>query len=133
MRVCFIGHRTVIKSDELIGSLEQTIIDLIQKGDKTFFFGSKSQFNDLCWEIVTNLKTAYPFIKRVYVRSIYKNIDRTYEQYLLNFYEETYYPDKLENVGKYAYVERNYEMIDNSTYCVFYYNKNYISCLLFFF
>ena len=40
-------------------------------------------------------------------------------------YEETYFPTKLENAGKYSYVKRNYEMIDSSTYCVFYYNENY--------
>ena len=31
--------------------------------------------------------------------------------------------------GKYSYVERNFEMIDNSMYCVFYYNENYITPL----
>ena len=30
------------------------------------------------------------------------------------------------NTGKAAYVERNYEMIDNSDYCVVYYDKDYI-------
>ena len=73
-----------------------------------------------------NLKKTYPLIKRVYVRSNYPNIDKSYEEYLLKSYEETYFPPKLENAGKYSYVERNYEMIDNSTYCIFYYNENYV-------
>lgn len=30
------------------------------------------------------------------------------------------------NAGKAAYVERNYEMIDNSSYCVIYYDENYM-------
>lgn len=29
------------------------------------------------------------------------------------------------NAGKAAYVERNYEMIDNSSYCIIYYDENY--------
>ncbi|MGN0818858.1 MAG: hypothetical protein ACI4M6_00475 [Christensenellaceae bacterium] len=85
-----------------------------------------SEFDDLSWEIVTKLKIKYPFIKRVYVRSNYQYIDKLYENYLLESYEETYFPPKLENAGRYSYVERNYEMIDSSSYCVFYYNENYV-------
>ena len=29
------------------------------------------------------------------------------------------------DAGKAAYVERNYEMIDNSRYCICYYDENY--------
>ncbi len=126
MQVCFIGHRTTRKNEELISSLKQIIIDLIGKGVTTFLFGSMSEFNELSWKIVTALKSTYPFIKRVYVRSSYQYINKSYEKYLHEYYEETYFPPKLENAGKYSYVERNYEMIDNSTYCVFYYNDNYV-------
>lgn len=129
MRACFIGHRTIQKNNELISLLKQTIVELINKGVTTFLFGSMSEFDDLSWEIVTSLKTTYPFIKRVYVRSAYQYIDNHYKKYLLESYEETYFPPKLENAGKYSYVERNYEMIDKSTYCVFYYNKNYVATL----
>ena len=126
MQVCFIGHRSIQKKEDLKSSLKQTILDLIHKGATTFLFGSKSEFDDLAWETVTELKTTYSFIKRVYVRSANQNISTSYEKYLLESYEETYFPPKLEKAGKYSYVERNYEMIDNSMYCIFYYNENYI-------
>ena len=126
MQVCFIGHRTIQKNNALISSLQETIISLINQGATTFLFGSMSEFNRLSWETVTALKVKYPFIKRVYVRSTYQYIDESYEKYLLESYEETYYPSKLVNAGKYSYVERNYEMIDSSTCCVFYYNENYV-------
>ena len=129
MQACFIGHRTIQQNEELIFSLKQTIIDLINKGATTFLFGSMSKFDELSWEMVTALKSTYPFIKRVYVRSAYPDIDKAYEKYLLESYEETYLPPKIANAGKYSYVERNYEMIDNSTYCVFYYNENYVATL----
>lgn len=125
MQVCFIGHRNIEKTDEMISLLRKTIITLIDKGVTTFLFGSKSEFDTLSWKIVTELKSKYPFIKRVYVRSVYPHISKSYEEYILKSYEETYFPSKLENAGKFSYVERNYEMIDNSTYCVFYYNENY--------
>ncbi len=125
MQVYFIGHRNIEKTEQLILSLRENVERLINRGVTTFLFGSKSEFNKLSWEIVTELKEKYPFIKRVYVRSAYQDIDENYKRYLLELYEETYFAIKLKNAGKYSYVERNYEMIDNSTYCIFYYNKDY--------
>ena len=43
--------------------------------------------------------------------------------YLLNFYDDTYYPEKLHGAGKAVYVKRNYEMIRNSKCCIFYYDE----------
>lgn len=126
MKVCFIGHRTIKRTEKLVTLLEETIISLINKGANTFLFGSRSDFDHLAREVVTRLKEKYPKIKRVYVRAEYKYVNSTYENYLLNFYDETYFPQKLENAGRYSYVERNYEMVDQSAYCVFYYNENYV-------
>ena len=125
MRVCFIGHKRIENGGELISLLRKTIVELINKGVTTFLFGSMSEFDRVSWETVTEIKKEHPFIKRVYVRSAYQDIDKSYEKYLLKFYEETYFPSDIENAGKYSYVERNYEMINNSKYCVFYYNENY--------
>ena len=125
MQACFIGHRVVENKEEVNRCLKETVLTLIKKGVKTFLFGRKSEFDNLSWEVVTELKKVYPYIKRIYFRSAFPNIDKNYENYLLNFYEESYFPPKLEKAGKCAYIERNYEMINNSTYCVFYYNENY--------
>ena len=125
MQVCFIGHRKITQTDALISLLRETVVQLIKQGANTFLFGSMSQFDDLSWKIVTELKRTYPHIKRVYVRAAFKNIDKTYEDYLLNSYEETYYPKTLSRAGKFSYVERNYEMIEKSTHCIFYFDKNY--------
>ena len=127
MQGCFIGHRMVEKKAELLVLLKETILALIKKGVDTFLFGNMSEFNELSWKVVTELKEIYPFIKRVYVRSSYQHIDNRYEEYLLKSYEETYFPAKIKNAGKFSYVERNYEMIDKSTYCVFYYNEKYVA------
>ena len=126
MQVCFIGHRTIEKSEDLIFSLKETVLTLVKKGVTTFLFGSMSEFDMLSWEVVTELKKEHHHIKRVYVRSAHQHIDKSYENHLLKFYEETYFPPKIEKAGRYSYVERNYEMIDRATYCVFYYNENYI-------
>ena len=67
---CFIGHRKIKKTAELKNNLSKIIERLITENDvDTFLFGSKSQFNDLCWELVTELKEKHPEIKRIYVRA----------------------------------------------------------------
>ena len=73
--------------------------------------------------LVTELKEKYPHIKRIYVRAEYPYISEHYKNYLLESYEDTYYPKKIISAGRAAYVERNYEMIDNSRFCIVYYDE----------
>ncbi len=121
---CFIGHKTIQETEELKEQLRQVIERLIMgEGVHTFLFGSKSRFNDLCLETVTGLKQQYPHIKRIYVRAEYPVIDKAYRSYLLQFYEDTYYPDSTVNAGRAAYVERNRQMIDQSQFCIIYYDN----------
>lgn len=121
---CFIGHRTINETEELRTKLTDAIEKLItdEKVD-TFLFGSKSRFDSLCLEIVSNLKEKYSHVKRIYVRAEFPVIDDDYAAYLLELYDNTYYPEKIKNAGRAAYVERNYEMIDNSRFCIVYYNE----------
>ena len=122
---CFFGHRTINETEELKIQLYDIIEKLIiMEKVETFLFGSKSQFNDLCYNLVTKAKEKYPHIKRVYVRAEYPYISEHYKNYLLESYEDTYYPEKIMNSGRAAYVERNYEMIDNSHYCIVYYDEH---------
>ena len=118
---CFFGNRTIRETEELktklIGNIERLITE--EKVD-TFFFGSKSRFNSLCLELVTKVKEKYPYIKRIYVRAEFPIIDDDYKAYLLKSYEDTYFPEKLIGAGKAVYVERNYEMIDRSCFCIVY-------------
>lgn len=121
---CFIGHRTINENEELKRNVYQIIETLIleEKVD-TFLFGSKSRFNSLCHELVTGIKEKYPHIKRVYVRAEYPHINDDYKSYLLETYEDTYYPKQILGSGKAAYVERNYDMIRQSRFCVVYYDE----------
>lgn len=122
---CFFGHRTINETEELKSKLFEIIEDLItNKNVDTFLFGSKSKFNDLCLEIVTELKEKHPHIKRIYVRAEYPYINDDYKNYLLKSYEDTYYPEKIKNSGKAVYIKRNFEMIDNSQFCIVYYNES---------
>lgn len=123
---CFFGHRKINLTEDLKSKLRVTMEKLIvdEKVDM-FLFGSRSDFDDLCYEIVTELKEKHPHIKRVYVRAEYPFIDESYRNYILESYEDTYYPERMENAGRASYVERNQEMINQSDVCVVYYDENY--------
>ena len=124
---CFFGHRKIVETPELIDRLVKEIEVLITEKDVgTFYFGSKSQFDDLCHKVVTKLKEKYPHIKRVYVRSAYQHIPDWYENSLLQHYEATYFPEHIEKAGRASYVERNQEMIKKSGFCIVYYDENYL-------
>ena len=65
MTVCFIGHRTVDNAEQVKAKLLDALSTLIKNGADTFLFGSKSDFDTLCWEVVTSLKGQFPHLKRV--------------------------------------------------------------------
>lgn len=121
MVACFIGHRTITVTDELCERIRTTVLDLIDNQCvDTFLFGSRSQFDELCLKIVTEIKEIRPHIRRIYVRAEYPYISADYEKYLLTFYDETYMPENIINAGKAIYIERNRHMIDSSNICIFY-------------
>ena len=138
---CFIGHRKIEITDELKSEIYGYIDNLILKENvRVFLFGSKSDFDFLCHSIVTDLKEKYPFIKRVaytcrsesvILESECEKWNEVYSYYkkqdihLLGVEEEFEYKTKYVS-GKASYVERNQAMIDDSDYCLFYYNEKYV-------
>ena len=124
---CFFGHRKIKQTPELVETLTKEVeVLIVEKEVDTFYFGNKSEFDDLCHKIVTELKETYPHIKRIYVRSAFQHIPAWYEDSLLEHYEDTYFPERMENAGRASYVERNQEMINKSDFCVDYYDEKYL-------
>lgn len=141
MILCFIGHRIVADTKKVKNKLINIVLTLIEKGADIFLFGSRSDFNSLCWEVVTELKEKYPNIKRVCYnapnetaftsKEERKNCERFFSQMTkqkVHFtdYEQTVNPQKALKANKNAYIMRNQAMIDASDVCVFYYNKDYM-------
>ena len=137
----FFGHRKIEETEKLKIHLQSVIINLIENENvKIFLFGSRSEFNSLCHNIVTKLKKSYPSIQRraytcqsetctlekerAYWEKIYLNFQKR-PVTLLGVEEEIEHKTKYE-AGRASYVERNQAMINNSDFCVFYYNKNYV-------
>ncbi len=141
MKTCsFFGHRKVEETEELKIQLKSAIIHLIENEKvEIFLFGSRSDFNFLCHAIVTELKELYPHIQRraytcrsetctlekerTYWEEIYSHF-KMLPKTLLGVEEEVEHKTKWTS-GKAHYVERNQAMIDDSDFCVFYYNEAY--------
>lgn len=124
---CFFGHRKIAEADSLKIKIYEVMENLILHNNvDTFLMGSKSDFDRLCRKIVSELKEKYTYIKRIYIRAEYPDINEDYENYLLESCEETYYPDRVRNAGKAVYVERKCEMIDKSDYCIVYFKDSYL-------
>lgn len=123
---CFFGHRNAKETPDLYNKVRETILHLLQENNATvFLFGGASKFDDLCLKVVTELKTNYPQIHRVYVRAQSSHINNEYKQNLLQYYDDTLLPSGIDSAGKAAYVERNQAVINASDFCIFYYNKDY--------
>ena len=137
---CFIGHRKIIETKELKQRLQDTIEKLINENSvKIFIFGSHSEFDFLCHKIVSNLMNIYPTIERVVYTckselAVLKQDKAELEQIFSNAFKQDIvlceYEKEIEHKtkftsGKASYIERNQAMIDDSDYCIFYYDENY--------
>lgn len=140
LKCCFIGHRTVADKDKTAARLKAEIRNIIVEYNvRTFLFGSKSEFNDICHEAVTEIKDDYPDIKRILyackseaacLESERERTSRFFSKLLnkpiqLQGYEEEYKSSEFLSSGRASYVERNKAMIRDSEICIFYFCKDY--------
>ncbi len=126
MKVAFIGHRTFTETAALKARLANTIEALIiNEAADTFYFGSKSKFDELCYEIVTKLRQTYPYIRRIFVRGEYEYIDESYQNYLLTLYEESFFASTAHGAGRVSYIKRNEAVIEACDILVVYYDHAY--------
>lgn len=122
---CFIGHRKINDTPQLWERLDDIITELTENGTVNFLFGDRSEFNDLCFNIVGINKKIHPEIKRIKFRVNYEDADDYTMQFLTGDYDETVFPENAVGSGKNVYIKRNMALIDESEVCVFYYDENY--------
>lgn len=140
MKACsFFGHRDfepTIEIEEKVYAIIENLI--VEKGVKRFLFGSRSNFDSFCHNIVTALQKKYPEIIRVAYLCRHEGgclvgQGKDQEEWLRKYahidvkvqeYEEIKRSDRVDSAGRASYIERNELMIDDSDYCVFYINNN---------
>ena len=136
----FFGHRNINITNELTHKIRRIVQDLIINHNVlTFLFGSKSEFDSLCRLIVESLKQDNPKLKRIaytcknevcFLEEEKEKWEKIYSQYTKsNFHllcvDEVFdFKDKYCS-GKSSYIKRNQAMIDDSDFCIFYYDNIY--------
>lgn len=123
MKICsFFGHRDITVSEELKIKLNKEILHLLKIGFECFYFGGFGMFDHLCWQLVTELKSDYPNIRRVFCLSdprhtrlskrpkYLKNTD--YEEFIYLTLDSDYWYSRI--------YYRNCEMINQSEFVIFY-------------
>ena len=123
MKICScFGHREIELTEKLKKQLYKIYEDLILDDFDTFYFGGFSMFDDLCYEVVSELKIKYPHIKRVFCVT-----DERYLRYSKQpcWLKETPFEEIIYLTLKFDWwymrvYYRNIEMIEASDFVIFY-------------
>lgn len=117
------GHREIEITQNLKVKIKLTFEDLIKKENvKYFYFGGFGEFDNLCWEIVSDLKKQYPHIYRIFCLSDprHQRLSKRPKWLKDDDYEEITYLDLGFDYWYSRLYYRNCEMINRSDFVVFY-------------
>ena len=134
MKACsFFGHRDTPQTEELKQKVRETVERLIvEERVDTFLSGSRSNFDELCYIVVTELKEKYPHIQRIAYLCKHESgclagegkdeqrriKELTGRDVYVREFEDIKKSDRVNSAGRAAYVERNYWMINDSDFVV---------------
>lgn len=94
MIVAFIEPDNYERTSRIIEKLQNGITKLVVKdGIHIFLFSNAGQFDDDCYEIVSKLKSRYPYIERHYYHGCC-DYDRGYVAWMSTFYDNVHFPPK---------------------------------------
>lgn len=134
MNCCVIGHRVVEDLDKK--KLRETVLMLIKSGVDCFLFGTKSQFNDICYHVIKefkeefNLKLCCYLCRNEFAFTKESEKERVVCASLnhvdinnMPLFDEIIRPNQTLNSTRNSYIVRNKAMIGNSDFCLFYYDE----------
>ena len=127
---CFTGHRTISPYDyeKLKISLQKTIIELVNNDVTKFLCGGALGFDTIAAETVISLRSISPKIRLIMVYpcknqfAYWTDKDIQIYNYIKNNCDEYLYIS--ENYNKCCMFERNRYLVDCSSHCICYLNKN---------
>lgn len=118
---CF-GHLEVEITDELRSRTEKAVEEAIENGVTVFLFGGRSDFDDLVYEIVTQIKEreGRSDIQRIFCFPLDSQLRKPPRWYQQKEYEDRICPVKRIDWWYTAIYYRNCAMIDESDLVLFY-------------
>ena len=123
----FFGHREIEISEKLKNNLIKIITKLIEEENyRIFYFGGFGDFDQLCYDVVTELKSKFPLIKRVFCLTNERHLNpKNRPQWLKEEkYEDYVYFSLSFNWWYKAIYFRNLEIINASDFIIFFVRKN---------
>lgn len=127
---CFTGHRKITDRECLVikERLVKEIVDLINIGVRYFGSGGALGFDTIAALTVLKLKQKYPHIRLIMVLPCLEQ-DKYWSDY-----DKIIYNDILKKADKVTYISEKYNkdcmfirnrwLVDSSSYCIAYCNKN---------
>ncbi|MCM1306438.1 MAG: hypothetical protein NC037_00075 [Bacteroides sp.] len=118
---CF-GHKEVEITDELRAKTSVEIDRAIASGVRIFLFGGLSDFDDLCYDLVTEKKNSNPElnIQRVFCFPLERNMRKPPSWFRQKEYELLKCPEKSFDYWYKSIYFRNIAMINESDWVLFY-------------
>ena len=118
---CF-GHFTVEITDELKASTSKEIDKAIDRGIRIFLFGGRSDFDDLVYDIVSEIKSQISQLnlKRIFCFPLDKQLRKPPNWFQRKEYEGYECPAKDFDWWYTSIYYRNCAMIDQSDFVLFY-------------
>lgn len=118
---CF-GHSDVEITDDLRARTRKEIDRAVDDGVRIFLFGGRSDFDDLCYDLVTEKKNANPGldIKRVFCFALDDQLRKPPRWFIKKEYEALECPAKDFDYWYTAIYYRNLAMIDRSDLILFF-------------
>lgn len=115
----FFGHSKITITNELKNKLYTILENLIINENITHYcFGGLGEFDELCWQIVTDLKNKYTHIKRIY----FTQSTRPPKWLKENEYEQIINLDLDYDFWYTRIYFRNCEIVNRSNIVIFYVN-----------
>lgn len=117
---CF-GHFNIDITDDLVERTRREIDKAIEDGVRIFLFGGRSDFDDLCYKIVTEKRKECPElnIERVFCFPLEEQLRKPPRWFIRREYEMLESPSKEFNYWFTAIYYRNLAMIDQSDLVLF--------------
>ena len=125
-KICsFFGHRSIEKINELYATTTAEILKAVDFGCRVFYFGGYGEFDELCYQIVTQIKQENPLldIKRIYCVAQERYLQKSVRYFRREDYEEIVYLTPAFDGWYKSIYFRNCAIIDNSDFIVFYAQK----------
>lgn len=125
-KICSVfGHCDVEITDDLTNRTRTEIDRAVSEGVGTFLFGGRSDFDDLCYSLVTEKRNAEPElgIRRVFCFALDKQLRKPPSWFVRKEYEALECPIKEFDYWYTSIYYRNIAMIDSSDLILFWVEK----------